>query len=63
MLYHWLRGQGWCAKAPKSGEVFMKKAQTKTDQTDKKVIVELSEKDLAAVAGGVKRDRRIIVYQ
>ncbi len=40
----------------------MKKTQTKTDQTDKKVIVELSEKDLAAVAGGVKRDRRIIVY-
>jgi hypothetical protein len=45
------------------GEVFMKKAQTKADQTNKKAIVELSEKDLAAVAGGVKRDRRIIVYQ
>ncbi len=43
---------------PKGGEVFMKKTQTKTEKKDKKVIVELSEKDLAAVAGG----RRIIVY-
>lgn len=41
----------------------MKKTQTKTDEKAKTVIVELSEKDLAAVAGGVKRDRRIIVYQ
>jgi bacteriocin-like protein len=37
----------------------MKKAQTKTDKKDNKVVVELSEKELAAVAGG----RRIIVYQ
>lgn len=36
----------------------MKKAQTKTVEKVKTVIVELSEKDLAVVAGG----RRIIVY-
>lgn len=36
----------------------MKKTQTKTEKKDKQVIVELSEKELAVVAGG----RRIIVY-
>jgi hypothetical protein len=46
-------------KRPKLGEVFMTKAQTKTEKKDKLVIVELSEKELAGVAGG----RRIIVYQ
>ena len=61
MMYHWFNARVG-AQGTQTGEVFMKQAQTKTDQTDKKVIVELSEKDLAAVAGGVKRDRRIIVY-
>ncbi|WP_280114243.1 hypothetical protein [Microvirga sp. BSC39] len=37
----------------------MKKTQTKTDGKNKKVIVELSEKELSSAAGG----RRIIVYQ
>jgi bacteriocin-like protein len=37
----------------------MKKAQTKTEKKDNKAVVELSEKELAVVAGG----RRIIVYQ
>ncbi len=36
----------------------MKKTQTKTVKKNEKAVVELSEKDLAAVAGG----RRIIVY-
>jgi hypothetical protein len=58
-VYHWPEGQGLVVQQhPKGGEVFMKKTQTKTEKKDKKVIVELSEKDLAAVAGG----RRIIVY-
>jgi hypothetical protein len=62
MLYHWLNARAGVRRTPKLGEVFMKKTQTKTDEKAKTVIVELSEKDLAAVAGGVKRDRRIIVY-
>ncbi|MBB3020571.1 hypothetical protein FHR70_003657 [Microvirga lupini] len=37
----------------------MKKTQTKTDKKAIKAVVELSEKELAGVAGG----RRIIVYQ
>ncbi|WP_281413400.1 hypothetical protein [Microvirga sp.] len=36
----------------------MKKTQTKADKKNNKVIVELSEKELASAAGG----RRIIVY-
>ena len=37
----------------------MKKTQTKTEKKDKKAIIELSEKELAGVAGGC----RLIVYQ
>ncbi|WP_201860948.1 bacteriocin [Microvirga soli] len=40
----------------------MKKTQTKTDKKVIKAVVELSEKELASVAGGAKKDRRIIVY-
>jgi hypothetical protein len=37
----------------------MKKTQTRTNEKGQKAVVELSEKELAGVAGG----RRIIVYQ
>jgi hypothetical protein len=58
-MYHWPVGQGFDANNTRRvGEVFMKKTQTKADKKDKKAIVELSEKDLASVAGG----RRVIVY-
>jgi bacteriocin-like protein len=40
----------------------MNKTQIKTDtKNDKKAIIELSEKELAQVAGG-KKDRRVILY-
>jgi hypothetical protein len=59
-VYHWLKSQELVHQwHPKLGEVFMKKAQTKTEKKDNKAVVELSEKELAVVAGG----RRIIVYQ
>ena len=59
-MYHWPLSQSLVPNNTSSvGEVFMKKTQTRTDKKAVKAVVELSEKELAGVAGG----RRIIIYQ